>query len=251
MNKDLRRALAPTGILRAAINLGNPMLATAKASGLSGISVNLAQRLAHFLDVPLHLSPFNSARHAVAAVRQMQADIGFFAIDEERSTEIYFSRPYVLIDGCFLVRDASSITDIKAIDHVGIRVAVGRGSAYDLFLTRHLKSAHIIRAATSSAVVELFLNEDLEVAAGVRQHLESDMARHKGLRLIMPAFMIIPQAMALPGSCPQLALRFLEWFIDDAIREGFIRDSIKNHGLAGVRIAPASEITRSFRFPSE
>ncbi len=129
-----------------------------------------------------------------------QADVGFFAIDPKRGATIAFTAPYVLIEGCYLVRADSPIATNAKVDQSGVRVVLGKGSAYDLYLSRELRHAEIVRAPTSPTVVRTFLEQGAEVAAGVRQQLESDAAGKDGLRLLGERFMVIRQAMGVPRS---------------------------------------------------
>lgn len=232
-------ALAPTGVLRATINLGNPILARQDpGQPPQGVSVDLAQLLASRLGVDLELLVVDGAGKAVSIVEQQDADIGFFAIDPLRGKDIHFTAPYVLIEGCYLVREDSPILDGTSVDRPGIRVAVGKGSAYDLFLTRELQHAQIVRSATSPAVVDMFLEASLDVAAGVRQQLESDARRIPGLRLLPERFMVIQQAMGLPKARGQLATSLLGNFIEEAKASGFVSQALKRHRIEGATVAP-------------
>ena len=137
---ELLDAFAPTGTLRASINLGNPILANTHpdTGAPGGVSVDLATELARRLDVKLELVVFKSAGESVNAVAAEQADVGFFAIDPLRGEQIAFTAPYVVIEGAYLVRQDSSITRQEEVDCTGQRVVVGKGSAYDLYLTLSL-----------------------------------------------------------------------------------------------------------------
>jgi len=115
--------------------------------------------------VDIELVVFDAAGKSVEAVRREQADIGFFAIDPLRGEGIAFTAPYVLIEGSYLVSNSSALTSNDEVDQPGVRVAVGQGSAYDLFLSRELQHAEIVRAPTSPAVVEMFVAQQLDVAA--------------------------------------------------------------------------------------
>ncbi len=133
ISPDLIAALAPTGRLRASINLGNPLLAHRKVDGEpDGVSVDLARAFALQLGVEPEWLVLDKAAESVQAVRQGHADIGFFAVDPLRGEGIAFTAPYVLIEGAYLVRDGSPITDNAQVDQAGTTVAVGQGSAYDL-----------------------------------------------------------------------------------------------------------------------
>jgi polar amino acid transport system substrate-binding protein len=229
-------ALAPRGALHATINVGNPILAAVdRLTGApGGVSVDIARELARRLGTPLELIVVAAAAKAVQSVTSGEADVGFFAIDPVRGAGIAFTAPYLLIEGCYLVRQESPITESAQVDTPGTRVVVGAGSAYDLFLTRELVHATIVRAPTSPAVVDAFMEQALEVAAGVKQQLQADMARHRGLRLIEKSFMTIEQAMGVAKARGEAAARYLRTFVDDLRTSGFIRDCLTRHGIQGV-----------------
>ena len=233
-------AFAPTGVLRASINLGNPILAYADpATGLpSGVSVDLARGFAQQLGLELTLITFDSAGKSVDAVTSETADIGFFAVDPVRGAGISFTAPYVLIEGSYMVTDASPIRGNEEVDRPGIRIAVGKGSAYDLYLTRELRHASIVRAPTSPTVVDTFVMEGLEVAAGVKQQLEADARRVPGLRLLPGRFMVIQQAMGLPKSRSAAAIATLRAYVEAMKKSGFIDEALKRHGIQGASVAP-------------
>jgi polar amino acid transport system substrate-binding protein len=240
IDREIIKALTPTGVLRASINLGNPILANAgKSTGEpEGVSIDLARAFAQRLGVDVELVVFDAAGKSVQAVAAEQADIGFFAIDPVRGAEIAFSAPYVLIEGSYLVREESSLQDHGEVDRDGCRVAVGKGSAYDLFLTRELKHAHIVRAPTSPTVVQTFLEQDLDVAAGVKQQLESDCRKHAGLRLLPGRFMVIQQAMGVPKTRGTGAALALHAFVEEMKADGFVADALQRHGIEGASVAP-------------
>jgi polar amino acid transport system substrate-binding protein len=233
--------LAPTGRLRAAINLGNPILAGTGADGApQGVSIDLARRFAEALGLPLDLLVFDTAGKSVDAVTREEADFGFFAVDPVRGAGIGFTAPYVLIEGAYLVRQDSPLQDNAEVDVAGRSVVVGKGSAYDLHLTRELKAAHILRAPSSPAVVDFFLAEHADVAAGVKQQLQADAARIPGLRLLPGRFMVIQQAMGLPKGRGAEATQRLAAFVEDAKASGFVADALRRHGIEGASVAPAA-----------
>ena len=242
LSSSLLNAFAPTGTLRASINLGNPILAHRTDGGEpGGVSVDLARELASRLGVPVTFTAFDTAAKSVETVTNEAADIGFFAIDPLRGAGIAFTAPYVLIEGCYLVRDASPITRNEEVDREGNRIMVGKGSAYDLFLTREIKHAQIVRTASSQTVVDAFLSENLEVAAGVKQQLEADAARMSGVRLLDGRFMVIQQAMGLPKSRGEEAAAHLRDFVEDVKRSGFVAQALARHGIEGASVAPAAQ----------
>lgn len=233
--------LAPTGTLRAAINLGNPILAQKKPTTqqVMGVSVDLAGELARRLGVGLTLLVFDAAGQSVDAMTNVQADVGFFAVDPVRGQGIAFTAPYVLIEGSYLVRQDSHLQRNEEVDRPGVRVAVGKGSAYDLYLTRELKQAQLHRAPTSPTTVDYFLSQQLDVAAGVKQQLQFDATRLPQLRLLPGRFMLIEQAMGLPkGRSPQ-AQAYLRQFVEDMKASGFVAAALQKHKIEGASIAPA------------
>jgi polar amino acid transport system substrate-binding protein len=233
-------ALAPRGVLRASINLGNPILAHVDAATgeAGGVSVDLARALAQRLGVPLELAVFKTAAASVEAVTSEQADIGFFAIDPLRGAGIGFTAAYVLIEGCYLVSDGSPLHDNAEVDRAGTRVVVGQGSAYDLYLTRELKRATIVRAPSSQTVVDQFVAQGCEVAAGVKQQLEGDAKRFAGHRLLPGRFMVIQQAMGLPKGRGEAARLALAAFVEEMKASGLIADALARHRIAGATVAP-------------
>ena len=239
----LRLAFASTGALRAAINVGNPVLAAPGAGGgpPRGVSVDLATELAHWLGVPLHTVVVDKAAESVAAVTEGRADVGFFAIDPARAETIAFTPPYVLIEGCYAVREGSPMRSLDEVDRPGVRVAVARGSAYDLHLSRALRHAEIHRAPTAPEGFGLYLAQGLDVAAGVRQQLESDLRAHPGHRLLEGRFMVIRQAMGVARERGPQAAQALAAFVEAVKAEGRVAQALARHGIEGAAVAPAGE----------
>lgn len=238
MTAAILAALAPTGRLRATINVGNPILASRDAAGAArGVSVDIASELARRLGVGAELIVVDAAAKAVEAVAGDRADVGFFAVDPARGAGIAFTNPYVLIEGCFLVREDSSIADHSQVDTPGTRVAVGAGSAYDLFLSRELTRAAIVRVPTSPAVTAAFLHDGLEVAAGIRQQLQADALRLGGLRLLPEPFMVIRQAMGVARARGEVAAAYLRGFVDELRSSGYVREALTRHGIEGATAA--------------
>jgi len=231
--------VAPHGVLRVAINLGNPVLAGLDAAGEPcGISPDLARRLAAQLGIGLEWRIFQKADASVQCVRADEADIGFFAIDPVRGEGLHFSPPYVQIEGAYLVRDDSPLQTHDQVDQAGHRVTVGAGSAYDLFLTRHLKQATLVRAPSSPAVVDMFMAQQLEVAAGVKQQLQADAQRLPGVRLLPGRFMVIHQAMGMPAQRNAQAREHLNAFVEEAKQSGWVAEAFVRHQIQGAAVAP-------------
>jgi polar amino acid transport system substrate-binding protein len=234
--------LAPTGKLRAAINFGNPVLASKDAATgeARGVSVDLARELASRLGVPLELVTYTAAGRVVDDARSGVWDLAFVAIDPKRGADMAQSPPYVQIEGAYLVRNDSPLRDNAEVDRDGTRVAVGKGSAYDLFLTRELKRATIVRAPTSGAVVDTMLCDRLEVAAGVKQQLEADAKRVSGVRLLPGRFMVINQAMASQKG-RDAGARYVREFIEAMKASGFVARALERHRIEGAAVAPAGD----------
>lgn len=229
--------LVPRGELHAAINLGNPILARREGGELRGVSVDLARELAKRLVMPLQFVVYESAGNVVFAAASQAWDVAFVAIDPARGRDMLQTNPYVIIEGAYLVAADSPIRSNDQVDRPGVRIAVGKGSAYDLYLSRTLKHAQIVRAPTSPAVTDLFVAQKLDVAAGVRQQLEADAKRLPGLRVLDGRFMVIQQAMAtLPGRDAGLA--YLNTFVEQMKASGFVAEALVRHKIEGVSVAP-------------
>jgi polar amino acid transport system substrate-binding protein len=237
--------LAPSGVMHAAINIGNPILASRdETSGeLYGVSVDLARELAKRLDVPLELVCYTAAGKVVDAATTGEWDVAFVAVDPIRGANIIQTSPYVVIEGAYMVATRSPIMRNEEVDSEGVRVVVGKGSAYDLFLTRELKRAAIVRAPSSPTVVQTMVEQKLEVAAGVRQQLESDAARREGLRMLEGRFMVINQAMGTPKGRGAAGGEYLMRFVEDVKAHGLVAAALERHGIRGAGVAapgPAS-----------
>ena len=238
LSTDVLRDLAPDGRLRAAINFGNPVLAQRDAQGKpQGVAPELARELAKSLSVSLELVPFQGAGEVVAAASRAAWDVAFLAIDPARAAGIAFTAPYVVIEGTYIVRDDSPLRQIDDFDRAGVRIAVGKGAAYDLFLTRTLKLAELVRAETSAAALELFVARRLEAAAGVRQPLVHYAATHPGLRVIDGRFTAIEQAAATPKG-REAGLAYLSQFIEEMKATGIVADRLQRSGQRDVAVAP-------------
>lgn len=238
--QTLADAFAPMGALRAIINFGNPVLArrTSETEPPTGVSVDIATELARRIGVPIEFVVVPTAGKAVETLRAGAADVGFFAIDPQRSQGIGFSAPYVLIEGAYLVREASPLKTLADVDKPGIRIAVGAKSAYDLFLTREIKAATLVRTNSSAEVISAFLGQNLDVAAGVRQQLEADQAKTPGLRFLPGAFMTIQQAMGMPSDRAPEARAYLARYVEELKASGFVAAALTRHGQPGASVAP-------------
>ncbi len=235
---SMRDILAPYGRLRAAINFGNTVLTkrgpTLDESG--GVSVAIARELAKRLGVPIELIPFEGAGAVVAQAKNDVWDVAFMAIDPLRAQDVGFTAPYVLIEGGYMVRDDSPLHDIADVDRPGIRMTVGKGSAYDLYLTRNIKHAELVRDETSAESIARFLNEKIDVAAGVKASLLDYVKGHTGVRVLDGRFMVIEQAMVTVHG-PQ-ALATIAALIEEVKASGFVARELAATGQTEATVAP-------------
>ncbi len=234
-------ALVPTGSLRAGINLGNPVLARRDPTTgeAQGVSVDLSGELARRLGVPLELVTVATAAKSVEALKSGACDVAYVAIDPARAVDLGYTAPYLLIEGAYLVPQSSPIQDNADVDRQGVRVVVGAASAYDLYLSRELRHAQIVRVPRSDEVVAAMLSQRLEVAAGVKQQLQADAKRVAGVRLLDGRFMVINQALAIAKGRAAGA-DYLDAFIEDMKASGFVARALARHGIEGALVAPPS-----------
>jgi polar amino acid transport system substrate-binding protein len=239
INADVKNSLVPTGRLRAAINRGNAVLVQSnpKTGAPTGVTVDLAHALAKRLSLPLELVLFDAAGAVFEALKRDAWDIAFLAIDPVRATEIEFTSPYVIIEGNYAVPTASRLNSLADIDKPENRIAVVGGSAYDLHLTRTIKSAKLLRSANADSSIAKFLDEKLEAIAGVKKALLNYIAGHPGLRMIEPPFMQIKQAMGTPHGRAAGAA-YVKAFIEEMKASGFVAASLKRGGQEDATIAP-------------
>ena len=228
----VRKDLAPTGKLHAAINFGNPVLAQKGPNGEPrGVSAELAAALAKKLGVPLDCVKFEAAGKVFAALAAGEVDVGFIAIEPARAAQVDFSPPYVIIEGTYMVRKDSPLKDVGDVDKPGIKIGVGLASVYDLYLTRTLKHATLVRAKVggASAGIPVFLEQKLDAAAGVREPLDAYAKDHADMRVMKGAFEQIGQAMGtVKGKSAGAA--YVRAFIEEMKANGFVADALKRSG---------------------
>jgi polar amino acid transport system substrate-binding protein len=231
--------LAPSGKLRVAINFGNPVLAQRGPGGEPrGVSAALARELAKRLNVPIDFLTFEEAGKVAEAASQDKWDVAFLAIDPKRAATIDFTPPYVLIEGTYLTRTNSPLQKLEDVDKDGVRVAVAENSAYDLYLTRNLKHATLIRAVNSAGAVSDFEQGKVELLAGVRQPLDTYARAHPDTRVMDGRFMSIEQAMCSPKG-REAARRYLRDYIEEMKRSGFVANTLAESGQSAT-VAPAA-----------
>jgi len=239
MTPSISNDLAPTGTVRVGINYGNPVLASRDpASGeLNGVAVDLAREFGRRAQLPVELIAFESAGKMFDAVKAGAWDVAFLAIDPGRANEIDFTEPYVEIEGTYLVPVGAPFHAVDDVDRDGVRVGVSAKSAYDLFLSRSLKRAQIVRATSPEGAFELIRSAQVDVLAGVRQTLMMNSAKLPGSRVFDDRFMAIGQAMGVVKGRGEAA-KYLREFIEDVKASGFVARAIEKAGVRGVVVPP-------------
>ena len=233
---DVVKDLAPTGTLRAGINLGNMVLAQKdeKTGEPKGITVDLAHELGRRLGVPVELVRFDAAGKTFEGLKAGALDIVFLAIEPVRAAEVAFTAPYVIIEGVYLVPKDSALKTVGDVDRAGVRVGVNKGSAYDLFLTRTLKAAQLVRGESG---IDLFVNDKLDAAAGVKQPLVEYAKTSPAVRVMDGRFMEIQQAMGTPVG-RDAGAKYLRQFVEEMKASGFVADALKRSNQPDAAVAP-------------
>ena len=227
VDADLGAELAPTGTLRVVINLGNPVLSNGTPDNPGGVTVGIAQELARRLDVPLATTCVDAARKSAAALAAGDADLAFLAIEPAREKDATFSPPYVVIEGVYVVPSDADLTGSEKVDRPGTTIGVKEGSAYDLYLTRTIQEADIVRGTDGT---DVFVERGLDVAAGIRQPLTTFVGDGARYRILEPAFMQIRQAVGIPRDRSAGAAEFVSAFVSDLVASGFVRSQLEQAG---------------------
>jgi polar amino acid transport system substrate-binding protein len=237
VSSDLIKQFAPTGTLRAAINYGNSVLVQRSAAGeLSGITVDLATELGRRLGLSVTLVPFDAAGKVFEALKIGAWDIGFLAVEPVRAAEIDFTAPYVIIEGVYMVPKDSPLQTVADVDRAGIRIGVNKASAYDLYLSRTLKHATLVRGDDGVAV---FKQQQLEAAGGVKQPIVEYARTDPSVRVMDGRFMEIRQAMGMPKGRAEAAA-YLRSFVEEMKASGFCAAALKRANQPDAQVAPAA-----------
>ena len=241
INQTIINSFAPTGTLRVGINLGNPILANEdpNTKNLYGVTIDIANEIGKRIALPVQLIPFKTAGATVDAVKTGGIDLVFVAIDPVRGADISYTPAYIQIEGAYMVKAVSPLQNNDEVDVAGNEIVVGKGSAYDLYLTREIKNATLLRASSSQAVVDDFMSGKGNVAAGVKQQLESDAKRYEGLRMLPGRFMVINQAIGIPKARADYenTNAFLSNVIGELKQSGFVAEAMKRHHIQGAKVA--------------
>ncbi|HWM46333.1 MAG TPA: ABC transporter substrate-binding protein [Xanthobacteraceae bacterium] len=234
ISSDIVKSLAPSGTLRVALNLGNMVLVQGTAEAPRGVTVDLARELAGRLGVPVEFNPFPGAGEAFRGFQEKKLDIVFLAIEPARAAQIDFTAPYVIIEGVYMVRQNSPLKSVGEVDREGIRIGVIENSAYDLYLTRTLRHAKLVRGADG---VGLFVEQGLDAAGGVKQPLAAYATANPQVRLLPGRFMEIQQAMGTQKERGAGA-EYLRAFIEEMKASGFVADALTRSNQPDAAVAP-------------
>ena len=233
-----RSELLPSGTLRVGINFGNALLAGRDANGNpGGIAVDLARELARRLNAPMEIVGYDSAGEMAEGAKSGTWDVAFLATDPDRAGEIDFTPPYVEIESTYLVPPDSPLRTIDDVDREGVRIAISERSAYDLFLTRTLKRAQLVRVPGVVPSFDLFFDQKLDALAGLRPLLVEAADRQPGSRVLDGRYTSVRQAAGTPRGRPAAAA-YLSEFVRDAKVSGLVAQTIRKNGIRGLTIAP-------------
>jgi len=235
------QSFAPTGVLRVGINLGNPVLAGTDSvtQQPKGVTIDIANEIGKRLDLEITFTTFQTAGATIESLKAENIDLVFVAIDPVRGADISYTPAYIQIEGAYMVKIDSLLQNNEEVDEVGNEIVVGKGSAYDLYLTREIKNATLLRSASSQTVVDDFVAGKGNIAAGVKQQLESDAKRYSNLRMLPGRFMVINQAIGIPKSRSDFekTTAYLSEVITELKASGFITKAMQTHRIEGAKVA--------------
>ena len=239
MSPDVLTDLAPTGVLRAGINLSNFLLVTGMSStgDPEGVAPDLANKVAMRLDVPIKYVPFKSPGELADMAARGIWDIGLIGAEPQRAETIAFSPAYAEIEATYLVPHGSPLKTIAQIDAAGVRIAVTDRSAYGLWLDRNIKHADLVRSETLDSAYEQFVSGTLDALAGLRPRLLSDLEKLPGARIIDGRFTSVQQAIGTPPKNVAGAA-FLRDFVEEAKASGLVARLIERYNIRGLSVAP-------------
>jgi polar amino acid transport system substrate-binding protein len=239
MSQDVIAELAPTGVLRAGINMSNFLLVTGKAANgdPDGVSPDMARELGRRLGVPVKLIPFKSPGELADEAGNNVWDIGNIGAEPARAETIAFTAAYAEIESTYLVPAGSPIKSIAEVDRPGVRIAVTGRSAYGLWLDRNIKHAELVRSDTLDSAVEQFVKDKLDVLAGLRPRLLTDVEKLPGARILDGQFSAVQQAIGTPKKNTKAA-PYLRAYVEEAKASGFVASLIEKHRVRGLSVAP-------------
>jgi len=241
MTPEILAQLAPTGVLRAGINMSNFLLVTGRgpAGEPDGVSPGMARAIAEKLGVPVHYVPYPRPGELADAAGTGAWDIGLIGAEPQRAERISFTAAYAEIEATYMVPPGSAITSLGQVDRPGVRIAVAARAAYDLWLERNIHHATLVRAEGLDGALDLYLREGLDVLAGLRPRLLTDVERQPGARILDGQFTAVQQAIGT-ARANTAAAAFLSDFVEEAKRSGLVASLIAKHQVRGLSVAPAA-----------
>ncbi|MBB3900368.1 transporter substrate-binding domain-containing protein [Roseococcus suduntuyensis] len=239
MAPEILAQLAPTGVLRAGINMSNFLLVTGRRPNgePDGVSPGMARAIADKLGVPVHYVPYPRPGELADAAGTGAWDIGLIGAEPQRAEKIHFTAAYAEIEATYMVPPGSAIMSLEQVDRPGIRIAVAARAAYDLWLERNIKHATLVRAEGLDGAMELYLRDGLDVLAGLRPRLLTDVEKQPGACILEGKFTAVQQAIGT-ARANTAAAAFLAEFVEEAKRSGLVADLIAKHQVRGLSVAP-------------
>ena len=238
-----RAELAPTGKLRVGLILSNQVLVTKDPSTgeLRGVTIHLGKALAQRLGVPFEPVEYANPAALVKSFGSNQWDIAFLAFDPARAKDVDFSPAYMEVDNTYLVTANSKVATVEGADRSGVTIAVPEKSAPDLFLSRNLKSAQVLRVPGGAEAAIQALTSGKADAYAENAHMLSLYAdRLSGARVLEGRYTVIQHAVATPKG-KTAAAEYVKAFVEEAKVDGTVAEAIRAGGLRRTRVAPPSQ----------
>ena len=241
MSEQVKTELAPGGVLRAGLNLSNFLLVSGKtaAGGPAGVAPDMAAEIARRLGVAVQYVPYKTPGELADAAETGAWDIGLIGAEPQRAEKIAFSPAYVEIEATYLVPAGSPIQSLADVDKAGVRISVTGRSAYGLWLDRHIQHATLVKTGTLDSAYDRFVSDKLEVLAGLRPRLLSDVEKLTGARILDGKFTAVQQAIGT-GRKNAAGAAFLRDFVEEAKASGFVQSLIDKHKVRGLSVTPAA-----------
>ena len=234
-----RSDLAPGGKLRVGINFQNNLL-TARdpvTRAPSGIALDLAWELGRRLGVPVEIVGYESAGALAESASKKAWEVAFLGAEPQRANEISFTAAYLEIESVYLVPPGSKIQTMDEVDRKGVRIMVPAKAAYDLYLTRTIKNATLSREPGADAAFKKFVDDKMDVLAGLKPRIEEDHDRLPGSRVLAGRFTAVQQAVGTPKG-HDIGAKYLCDYVDDIKASGLVGRTIAKNGIRGVSVAP-------------
>jgi polar amino acid transport system substrate-binding protein len=239
MNDKAKAELAPSGVLRAGINLSNFLLVTGRAANGNpeGVSPDMAHAIADMLGVPVSYVPFKTPGELADQAANNVWDIGNIGAEPQRAQQITFTAAYCEIEATYMVPAGSPIKSIADVDKKGVRIAVTARAAYCLWLENNIKNATLVQVTGADGAYNTFVNDKFEVMAGLRPGLIKDVEKLPGARILDGKFSAVQQAVGTPKK-NSAGAEFLAAFVEDAKKSGLVASFIEKHKVKGLSVAP-------------